>query len=741
MQVEGRVEKVRYHSKESGFTVFVLETADGPLPCVGSFLSLQPGEQYALTGEFTFHPKFGEQFQVHQAEKQEPSTEGQLVAYLSSGLFPHLGQARAQALVKRYGLKVLETIYEHPEVLLKIRGIGRKRAKEIHQALAEQKASRAVMLYLQSLDLTIHLAGKIVERYGAKTRQLLEENPYRLAEDIEGVGFHTADQIARRLGVAEDSYFRTLAGLTYLFSNRMVEEGSCFWSYHRVEEELQRLLGQPSAYLDQALEALVTQGRLYRQGGPVQDPSDRWYPAWAFEAERSVAYHLARLLAHGSDLPLLVIDAAAVEQAMALSLSDLQKKAIRETAHHSVMVITGGPGTGKTTILRAILELFRANGLRSALAAPTGRAAKRMEESTHFQAATLHRLLGFQGQEGALACTYNEDNPLELDALLVDEASMIDLTLMDHLLRALPDCCRLVLVGDVDQLPSVGPGNVLADLIASRRLSTIQLDTIYRQSASSLIVSNAHRIQAGRLPEMNQRAGDFFFLSAPTDYDSADLLEDLVARRLPQAYQLDPQRDIQVLSAMKKGPCGVEELNRRLQQVLNPPKQDQEEALFRGQVFRPGDKIMQIKNNYQRRWMGPDGIGGEGVYNGDFGFIDRLESDGEALVVDLDGRKVRYEAKDFSELAHAFAITIHKAQGSEFPCVVLPIIAGSPFFLTRNLLYTAITRAARLCILLGNPAALSKMVQNDRKDRRNSSLKEALVRAIDLQAGWKEETS
>ena len=731
MQVEGVVDRVRYHSRENGFTVFVLATEDGPLTCVGNFLDINPGEAYVLDGDLAIHPKFGAQFSVTSWTKKEPSTREQLVAYLSSGLFPHIGESRAQKLVDLYGEKTLETITDHPEALRKIRGIGKKRAEEIHQALLDQAANRASMIYLQSLDLGMKLASRILDKYGRNTEAIIRENPYRLAEDIEGVGFLTADKLARKLGVEEDSYFRTLAGLHYLFQTRMEEEGSSFWTGDRLEEELEKLLGLASSHLDEALEALEGQGRVHREGGPIPGPEDRWYPDWAYLAEQVIAGRLAILMEE--DREDLVIDKTKVEGAMGLRLSGLQEEAVDRSAREPILVITGGPGTGKTTILRAILEVFDQNGLTSDLAAPTGRAAKRMEESTGRTASTIHRLLGFKGsEEGGVIPEYDGDNPLPLDALIVDEASMIDLSLMATLVRALPDGARLVLVGDVDQLPSVGAGNVLHDLIRSQVIPTIKLDRIYRQSKESLIVSNAHRIHHGQLPEVNDKEGDFFFLPTPTDRDAADLVEDLVARRLPQAYDWDPLRDIQVLSAMKKGVCGVEELNRRLQAALNPQGARSDHVTSgRDRSFWPGDKVMQVKNNYNLLWTDGGEVQGQGVYNGDFGFVEEVLPEGEGLVVDFEGRRVTYDLQTMGELDHAFAITIHKAQGSEFPCLVLPMVAGPPFFLTRNLLYTAITRARKLCILVGSRRIMESMIKNDRSDARQTSLDRAIIASME----------
>lgn len=736
MQVEGLVDRVRFHSRENGFTVFVLSTEDGPLTCVGNFLDINPGEAYELEGDLVIHPKFGPQYSVTQWKKKEPSTREQLMAYLSSGLFPHIGESRAQKLLDLYGEEVLDRITRDPQALRKVPGIGKKRAEEIHQVLLDQAESQSAMIYLQSLELGMKLASRILDKYGKDTEAIIKENPYRLAEEIEGVGFLTADKLARKMGVEEDSYFRTQAGLLYLFQNKMTEEGSSFWTRARLEDELEKLLGLVSLHRYQALEKLELEGRVHRVGGPAYGPEDRWYPEWAFSAEALVAGRLAILLSSGHQSEALTIDRARVEEAMGLHLSGLQAEAVKESAQASVLVITGGPGTGKTTILRAILEVFEQNGLTAELAAPTGRAAKRMEESTGRAASTIHRLLGFKGsEETGVHPEFDAENPLTLDALIVDEASMIDLSLMATLTQALPDEARLVLVGDVDQLPSVGAGNVLHDLIRSGEIPTIKLDKIYRQSKESLIVTNAHRIQHGLLPEVNDKAGDFFFLPTASDKDAADLVEDLISRRLPQAFDLDPLRDIQVLSAMKKGVCGVEMLNRRLKQALNPQAAMAEKLEGgRDETFWPGDKVMQSKNNYNLLWEDSEGGQGQGVFNGDFGFVAEVDESGEGLVVDFDGRRVTYDLQTLGELDYAFAITIHKSQGSEFPCLILPLVGGPPFFLTRNLLYTAITRARKLCVLVGSRRVMESMVKNDRSDARQTSLDQAIIRALETKS-------
>ncbi len=733
MQVEGQVQKIRFRNEENGWSVFKLSTPDGPLTCVGTFLILEEGQKFSLEGDLIFHPTYGEQFSVKSAKRLVPTGKQELMAYLSSGIFPHIGEKRAEKLIELYGDKVLDLMRTRPEILLEIKGIGKKKAEEIRDQAIKIYADQEGLLYLQTFDLGPKTSAKILEAYGTRVRERIEENPYNLINDVEGIGFLTADRIARKIGVEEGSYFRTEAGVIYLLNNIMPAEGSCYWDRDRLEHSLKKLLSVESPYLDEALKNLLLNGKVFLETSDSGE--ERIYPSRAYFDEKNIAAKLAMMLDEGKNRAKLLIEEDRVEQAMKLKLSHKQQEAIKEVAENSVVVITGGPGTGKTTLLRAILEVFDTNGLMTQLAAPTGRAAKRMEESTGKEALTLHRLLGYRGGEDKDSLPeYNAEKLLECKALLVDEVSMVDLNLMSSLISALPLTCRLVLVGDVDQLPSVGPGTVLKDLIESDALTTIKLTEIYRQSQESLIVTNAHRIRQGIMPELNTREGDFFFIPADNAMDCADILEDLVIRRLPDHYGLDPFEDIQVLAAMKRGPCGVEALNERLQRALNPGLEGSREIKQARRIFRTGDKLMQVKNDYQLDWKDREtGEEGQGVYNGDVGKLVEIDSFTENLRVSFDGKIVEYDREKMPELDHAYAITIHKSQGSEFPCIVLPLVPGVPMLLTRNLLYTGISRAKKLCVLLGSMETLKLMLNNDRSAKRNTSLSDRIRRAIALQ--------
>lgn len=725
MQIKGTVSTVRFHKDESGWTVFVLSTEDGPLTCVGTFFSLTEGEDWELEGDLVFHPKYGEQLQVKMARKVEPTTAEQLIRYLSSGAVPHIGKKRATQLVEEYGVNVLTILREEPEVLLSLRGIGPVKAAAIQEALIAQEASSRTMMALQNLGVGPKTAQEIMRVFGFDAVEEIKENPYILVERVEGIGFLTADAMAKKMGIAEDSLLRTKAAIAYFCEHAALSDGACYVTDEELERGLQHLLGHVPETLDEAIFSLTVDERVVRDVA-----KKRLYLRRFDVAEHDVAMRLV-LLREDAGEP-LTVDYPAIEEKLGMVADDLQKAAIAQAARERVVVITGGPGTGKTTIVRAILELFDQNGLVSALAAPTGRAAKRLEQSTDREALTVHRLLGYRGGEETSGPSRNAENPLEADAVIVDELSMVDLPLMAHLTDALKDSARLVLVGDADQLPSVGAGNVLHDLIASGVIATVRLEHIYRQSEQSGIVRNAHRVRHGEMPVANETGGDFFFLPTKNVRDAADLIEDLVTRRLPDYYGLSPFQDIQVLSAMKRGECGVISLNARLQCALNPPREAKREWDVGDRHFREGDAVMQVKNDYDLAWTTATEEKGEGVYNGDFGVLSTIDEQGAFFEVDFEGRRTRYEPKQFHELDLSYAITIHKSQGSEFPCVVIAVVPGAPMLLTRNILYTAMTRARNLCLCVGDTQTLKRMVENNHIRRRNSSLDERLSQALAL---------
>lgn len=729
MQVQGTVHSIRFRNETNGWTVFLLSTEDGALVCVGTLFSIMEGDRYALVGELVYHPKYGEQLRVEAATKIEESTPEQLVRYLSSDAVPHIGPKRAKRLVDKYGVSVIDVLLDEPEALLSIRGIGPAKAEAIRAALEKHRVLQSSMIFLQSLEIGPATAAEILNIYGADTEERINEDPYRLVEDVRGIGFITADAIARKLGVAVDSVFRARAGLLYLFARAARSEGASFLSAEELEEGIGRLLGGRPDSLDQALLELTLEGKLVRDL-----EKKRIALARMDEAERIAAARMVQLIRGEGQLDMgpLPLDLDEMMRAIGLPLDVEQQSAIGRAAAERVLVITGGPGTGKTTILRAVLHLFETNGLLTRLAAPTGRAAKRLEQATTREALTLHRLLGYRGgEEQSLGPSVDRDHPLEADCVIVDEVSMVDLDLFHHLMEGLATGTRLILVGDSDQLPSVGPGNVLHDLIASGVVPVVRLSRIYRQAEQSFIVQNAHRIRQGVEPILNEADGDFFFLPAPGPQDAADLIEDLVLRRLPEHYGFSPATDIQVLSPMKRGECGIEAMNERLQQSLNPPHPAKQETKVGTVLFREGDRVMQTKNDYDLPWVDQDETQGEGVYNGDFGILAHIDAEEDTLSVDFEGRIATYQLKQYRELAHSYAITVHKSQGSEFPCVVIAVVPGAPLLETRNILYTAMTRARQLCVLVGDRRTLTRMVENKMLRPRNSALDERLREAAE----------
>lgn len=725
MQVQGTIMRIRFRSEESGWTVFSLSTEDGEITCVGTFFAVSEGETWNVEGEFTYHDKYGEQIKVSRAEKIMPKTSDQLEKYLSSSIIPHIGPKTAKKLVSKYGEDVLRVLLEDENALLSVRGIGKKKAKVIREAIERQQATQEIAIYLQSLDLGPKTSALIYQTYGEMTIEIIENDPYRLVDEIQGVGFRTADLIAKKNGISPDSIFRAKAAIKYILQKEAMELGNCFIEKDELKRILKGLLAMETPSLDDAILELVVEGKI------VEDVlNQRFYLSIIDKYENDVAVKLNRM-AEDNKIE-LNFNIETIQRAMKIELSALQKKAVELVAGNKVVLITGGPGTGKTTILKAVLEVFGNNNLSTELAAPTGRAAKRMEESTGRIASTIHRLLGYRGGDNDFVLEKNEEEPLECDALVIDEASMIDIFLMGNLMRAIPDECRLILVGDVDQLPSVGPGNILRDLIKSERIPTIKLDKIYRQGTESLIVTNAHRIHHGMEPICNEEDKDFFFIRSSSAKEALDIVEDLAYNRIPKYYGFDPKNDIQILSAMKRGTCGVENLNEVLQRALNPAKENLNELMLGKKIYRVGDKIMQIKNDYKLEWTSDNGIIGEGVYNGDSGILADIDDAGEWIEVNFDGKFVRYEQKQMDEIDHSFAITIHKSQGSEFPCIIIPIVAGPPMLLSRNILYTAITRAQKLVVLVGSRDILSQMIKNEREVKRNSSLDEKIKSYSDV---------
>lgn len=698
-EVCGVVERIVFESDDTGFLVGRLsaEGQPGLTTFVGNGLAVSPGETVRLWGRWVEDKRFGPQLRVERYETVMPSTAAAIEKYLGSGLVSGIGPTYAKRLVDAFGVETLRVIGEEPERLREVPGIGRKRAKQIRDAWAEQRSIQSIMLFLQGHGIGLSQAVRIYKRYGDNAVAVLRENPYRLARDVAGIGFAKADKIAGEMGIAKDSDKRAEAGLLYVL-DQAGGEGHVYLPEKDLFSRAADLLEREAASLEDPLAALVDAEAAVREDGRVYSP-----PLHA--AETGCARLLARLMR--VPLPKVPIDVpraiAWIEKTGGFALSEEQREAVRTAIASKVMVITGGPGTGKTTVLNGLLDVLDKKQLTLALAAPTGRAAKRMEAATGRPAQTVHRLLEFSPKHGGF--TRHEGNPLETDLVVVDESSMLDIHLAHSLLKAMPPEARLVFVGDVDQLPSVGPGNVLMDLIASQALPVVWLKTVFRQAAESGIVSNAHRINHGDMPEYNTK--DFFFVDRDEPARVLDTIVEVVHERIPAKFRMDPRRDVQVLAPMHRGDAGVQRLNEALQAALNPGV----EAVARRR-FGLHDKVMQTRNNYELD-----------VYNGDTGVVAAVDAElGEVEVEFMDGRRVIYDSDALDDLTLAYASTVHKAQGSEYGAVVLPLVTQHYVMLQRNIFYTAVTRAKGLVVIVGQPKAVAMAVRNTRVTRRHTHL-------------------
>ncbi|MDJ0720187.1 MAG: ATP-dependent RecD-like DNA helicase [Desulfobacterales bacterium] len=721
--LSGQVDKVTYYSEETGFTVarLIAEAQDTAVTVVGPLMNPRPGEVLHLEGEWQQHAAFGRQFRVQAFKIGIPTTEKSICAYLGSGHIKGIGPEMASRIVARFGRRTLAVIDADIQQLKKVKGIGAKRLGQIEAAWSAHRDLREIMLFLQAHDLPTGHAARILRTYGDQAVAVLRSNPYRLADDIRGIGFQTADRMARQLDYDLAAPARVEAGVLHLLGAK-ADNGHVYSPRRALEQEAAALLGVDAALASAAIERLVVKKRL-EVDAVAAPPETAVYPKALHLCEVGVARHLLRLQHEQSGLPPMDPDQALawVQPHLGIELAAQQKAAVAAALDTQVLVITGGPGTGKTTIIKAIVALQARRRARIHLTAPTGRAAKRMAEATACRATTIHRLLEYSFQKGGFQ--RNADRPLVADLVIVDEASMIDIRLMRHLLEALAPGARLILVGDIDQLPSVGPGNVLRDIIASRRFAVATLTKIYRQARSSAIVRNAHRINAGEMPRWaNDAAGnDFFFIARDAPEKALDTIVHLVAERMPQRFGLDPVRDIQVLSPMHRGVVGAANLNRALQMRLNPAAPE----LPRGtHTLRINDKVMQVRNNYDKD-----------VYNGDIGTISRIDGASAAVGVDFDGRAVDYDAGELDEIVLAYAISVHKSQGSEFPAVVVPVLTQHYILLQRNLLYTAVTRGRRLVVLVGTRKALALAVKNASPRRRFTALEKRLRHPASAAAG------
>ena len=737
VELQGTVEDLIFQNDKNGYTVFSLAVSEETeVVCVGTMGPLHPGESLLVRGTWTVHPTYGRQLTIQYYEKTVPTTEEGIRKYLASGLIKGIGKKTAEKIVDRFGEATFYVIEEKPERLVEIRGITYEKAMRISEAFCSQHEMRRAMVFLQQFGISPAYALRIYQKYKSRTFDILQTNPYRLADDISGIGFLMADKIAAHAGIAAQSPFRVEAGVKYIL-NRGALDGHTYLPQSQVVEQVSRLLSVEDLLVENAITSLQLEHQIWRE---KQAEETKVYLNLYYYAEIASAKKILELLADtvddgGTDWDKII---AQTEIHEGIHLAEKQRQAVKEAMTNGLLIITGGPGTGKTTTIRTMLEIFQQREEKVLLAAPTGRAAKRMNEATGLPAQTIHRLLGtsFLAEDSrSQRFEKNEEDPLDADVIVVDEMSMVDILLWNSFLKAVSPGTRLVLVGDVDQLPSVGPGNVLKDLIRSGVAPVVSLNEIFRQAKESAIITNAHLINEGKAPVLNDKTKDFFFVHRSRTEDAAEEVIRLIQKRLP-AFTGCESTEIQVLSPMRKGTLGVTELNRRLQQALNPPGRGKKEKAFRAMVFREGDKVMQIKNNYNLSWkiIGPLGKtveDGLGVFNGDTGVIERIDLTSETMEVLFDdNRRVSYDFTQLEELELSYATTIHKSQGSEYPVVIIPLVSGPPMLLTRNLLYTAVTRARILVVLVGVEETMRAMVDNNREVRRYSSLDERL-RSLD----------
>ena len=727
------MEHIVFRNEENGYTVLNLTAESGEITCVGNFQAVHEGEYLEAEGEYTTHAAYGQQFRAETYRIKIPESGLALERYLGSGALKGIGPALAARIVRRFGEDTLRIMEEEPERLSEIKGISEKKAREIGEQMIEKSQMQNAMIFLAQYGISLSLGIKIYNQYQDALYRVLKENPYRMAEDIPGVGFRIADEIAARIGIRVDSGYRLQSGLYYVLGQAGAQ-GHLYLPRQELLYRAGQLLGVQADTLEKHLMDLAIDRKVIlkeeRQEG--REPSVNVYTSQAYYLELNTARMLQELnIVCADQEEKLRQNVARMEKSSGIVLDEGQRQAVVQAVKNGLMILTGGPGTGKTTTINAMIRYFEGEGLEISLAAPTGRAAKRMKEATGHEASTIHRLLELSGmaEESSANIRFekNAENPLEADVVIIDEMSMVDIYLMHALLSAIVPGTRLILVGDMHQLPSVGPGSVLKDMIRSEAFPVVRLEKNFRQAQESDIVVNAHRIQKGEQVVLDNHSRDFFFLQRNEIQVIQKVILTLVSRKLPGYVDARPQ-EIQVLTPMRKGPLGVERLNEILQKYLNPPSPEKAEKETSGGIFREGDKVMQIKNNYQMEWeiRGRHGIAaqkGMGVFNGDLGTISSINPFAELLTVEYEeGRFAEYTFKQLDELELAYAITIHKAQGSEYPAVVIPLLGGPRMLMTRNLLYTAVTRARKCVVLTGSAETFRAMIENQREENRYTTL-------------------
>ena len=742
--VTGYIDHVIFRNDDNGYTVMVLKgmEEEQELTCVGTFPAITQGASIEATGNYITHPVYGKQFQISSYVEKMPEDALAMERYLGSGAIKGIGAALAARIVRRFGNDTMRIVEEEPERLAEIKGISEKKALEIAEQMTEKADMRRAMVFLQKYGISLNLGAKIYQKYGQSVYGVLQENPYRLAEDISGVGFRIADEIASRIGIHTDSDYRIRSGMLYTLLQAS-GEGHIYLPKEELFSRASRLLGVDVSYMEKHLMDMVVDRKLILK---ETEEGTVVYPTHYYYLELNSAKMLCELnILCPEDEQMMKKRISRIEKETGTELDEMQRQAMAAAAQHGLFILTGGPGTGKTTTINAIIRYFEEEGAELRLAAPTGRAAKRMTEATGYEAQTIHRLLELNGlpegeQDGrAVHFDRNSENPLEADVIIIDEMSMVDISLMYSLLLAVTAGTRLILVGDENQLPSVGPGNVLRDIIRSGCFPVVELKKIFRQASESDIVVNAHKINRGEQVTINNKSRDFFFLKR---YDADIIIRVVIAliqEKLPRYVDAKPY-EIQVLTPMRKGLLGVERLNQILQRYLNPPDEKKKEKEIGQRLFREGDKVMQVKNNYQLEWeiLGRYKIPvdkGAGVFNGDTGIMTEINEFAETATVEFeDGRQAQYSFKQLEELELAYAVTIHKSQGSEYPAVIIPILSGPRMLMNRNLLYTAVTRARRCVTVVGSENTFAEMIRNEKQQQRYSSLDKRIRELDELEA-------
>ena len=731
--IECRIEYIIWQNEANSYSICEMSNADlGDFVGVGYLPFIGAGDKIMATGSWETHIEYGEQFKIESYEKARMELEEDIYLYLASGAVKGIGESTAKKILDRFGGESLKVIRDNPLKLAEIKGISEKKAVEIHDDYIKQQGVQDIVIFFNKYGVNASLAYKVYKEYGDTAVEKIKENPYLLCRDIDGVGFKTADSMAEKIGMYHNSRQRICAGITYVL-NTAAGNGHTFLEKEALKAQSCALLGVEKCEAEDAMITMTVEGDIrVQQNG---EETHIYLPPY-FIAEHGVASYLSHLAMSKFKVKKTQLeeDICEVENSLGIELANNQKEAVKAAAENGLLIITGGPGTGKTTIIRAIISLMKRMKLKVALAAPTGRAAKRMTQLCNMDAKTIHRMLEMDASAGSNKWVFakNNTNPLTADVIIIDEMSMVDVLLMYHLLKAVKKGARLIMVGDADQLPSVGAGCVLKDMLASKAIKTIRLKEIFRQAEQSMIVVNAHKINNGDMPELIGRQSDFFMITRPAQYMGVQEIIELCTKRLPKFLKTDnPLGDIQILSPMKKGDAGVEQLNRVMQSVVNPPSKEKREVTRYLYTIREGDKVMQTKNNYEIEWEREDGSKGGGIYNGDIGLVECLHmQEGYADIVFDGEKKVHYPFDALKDIELAYAMTVHKSQGSEFEAVVMPVYPMHSMLQSRHLLYTGVTRAKRLVVLVGKPEIVCEMVKNDREDMRNSGLCEALKSAF-----------